>query len=166
MPQRADEQAAQTSLLGLHAVNGNAMRAATLESRLEELGVLRSISKPRVSNDNPYSEFLFRKVKYRPDYTRKPFPSKDLACQWVRSFVDWYNHRHRHSGTKFVTPIQCHSGEAVKRFMSLASGLPSTNRLLSAIQGVGHDRPGGGVNRRLCESISRQMNSKNCGRYR
>ncbi len=43
----------------LHADNGNAMRAATLESRLEELGVLRSFSRPRVSNDNPYSESLF-----------------------------------------------------------------------------------------------------------
>ena len=49
------------------------MRAATLESRLEELGVLRSFSRPRVSNDNPYSESLYRTVKYRPDYPRKPF---------------------------------------------------------------------------------------------
>jgi transposase InsO family protein len=46
--------------LVLHAVNGNAMRAATLESRLEQLGVLRSFSRPRVSNDDPYSESLFR----------------------------------------------------------------------------------------------------------
>jgi transposase InsO family protein len=56
----------------LHADNGNAMRAATLESRLEELGVLRSFSRPRVSNDNPFSESLFRTVKYRPDYPRSP----------------------------------------------------------------------------------------------
>ena len=55
----------------LHADNGNAMRAATLESRLEELDVLRSFSRPRVSNDNPYSESLFRTVKYRPDYPRR-----------------------------------------------------------------------------------------------
>jgi transposase InsO family protein len=61
----------------LHADNGNAMRAATLESRMEELGVLRSFSRPRVSNDNPYSESLFRTVKYRPDYPRKPFASKE-----------------------------------------------------------------------------------------
>ena len=97
----------------LHADNGNAMRAATLESRLEELGVLRSFSRPRVSNDNPYSESLFRTVKYRPEYPRKPFASKDQACQWVGSFVDWYNHRHRHSGIKFVTPHERHSGQAV-----------------------------------------------------
>lgn len=99
--------------LVLHADNGNAMRAATLESRLEELGVLRSFSRPRVSNDNPYSESLFRSVKYRPDYPRKPFASKKQACEWVAAFVDWYNHRHRHSGIKFVTPVQRHSGSAI-----------------------------------------------------
>jgi putative transposase len=72
----------------LHADNGTAMRAATLESRLEELGVLRSFSRPRVSNDNPYSESLFRAAKYRPDYPNRPFASKEEACQWVASFVD------------------------------------------------------------------------------
>jgi len=98
----------------LHADNGNAMRAATLESRLEELGVLRSFSRPRVSNDNPYSESLFRTAKYRLDYPRRPFACKDEACQWVASFADWYNNRHRHSGIKFVTPHQRHSGQAVE----------------------------------------------------
>ena len=82
----------------LHADNGTSMRAATLEVRLEELGVLRSFSRPRVSNDNPYSESLFRTVKYRPNYPNRPFSSKEEACQWVASFVDWYNHQHRHSG--------------------------------------------------------------------
>ncbi|MEA5411463.1 IS3 family transposase [Synechococcus sp. BA-120 BA3] len=100
--------------LVLHADNGNAMRAATLESRLEELGILRSFSRPRVSNDNPYSESLFRTVKYRPDYPRRPFASKEQACQWVAEFVDWYNHQHRHSGIKFVTPQQRHNGQAVE----------------------------------------------------
>ena len=95
----------------LHADNGNAMRAATLEARLEELGVLRSFSRPRVSNDNPYSESLFRTVKYRPDYPRRPFRSQAEACAWVVAFVDWYNHRHRHSAIRFVTPHQRHSGQ-------------------------------------------------------
>jgi transposase InsO family protein len=72
----------------LHADNGNAMRAATLEARLKELGVLRSFSRPRVSNDNPYSESLFRTVKYRPDYPSRPFSSKAEACEWVAAFVD------------------------------------------------------------------------------
>jgi transposase InsO family protein len=60
------------------------MRGATLESRLEEMGVLRSFSRPRVSNDNPYSESLFRTVKYRPawpDYPSRPFASKDQASE-------------------------------------------------------------------------------------
>jgi len=83
-----------------------------MESWLEELGVLRSFSRPRVSNDNPYSESLYRTVKYRPDYPRKPFGSKDQACQWVAEFVDWYNHRH--SGIKFVPLQQRHVGQAVE----------------------------------------------------
>ena len=57
------------------------MRGATLESRLEEMVVLRSFSRPRVSNDNMYSESLFRTVKYRPDYHSRPFASKDEACE-------------------------------------------------------------------------------------
>ena len=84
------------------------------ESRLEELGVLRSFSRPRVSNDNPYSESLFRTVKYRPDYPRRPFQSVEEACAWVAGFVDWYNHQHRHSAIRFVTPAQRHSGQAVE----------------------------------------------------
>ena len=98
----------------LHADNGNAMRAATLESRLEELGVLRSFSRPRVSNDNPYSESLFHTLKYKPDYPRRPFQSVGEACSWVAAFVSWYNDQHRHSGIRFVTPSQRHSGEAVE----------------------------------------------------
>jgi len=88
----------------LHTDNGNAMRGATLEARLEEIGVLRSFSRPKVSNNNPYLESLFRTVKYRPDYPSRPFASKDEACEWVAAFVDWYTYRHRHSGIKFVTP--------------------------------------------------------------
>ncbi len=96
----------------LHADNGNAMRGATLEWRLEEMGVLRSCSRPRVSNDNPYSESLFRTVKYRPDYPSRPSGSKGEACEWVAAFVNWYNHRHRQSGIKFVTPHQSQSKAA------------------------------------------------------
>jgi putative transposase len=84
--------------LVLHADNGNAMRAATLEARREELGVLRLFCRPRVSNDNPYSESLFRTVKYRPGHPNRPFASKAQACGLVASFVDWINHQQRHSG--------------------------------------------------------------------
>jgi len=89
------------------------MRAATLERRLEELGVLRSFSRPSFSNDNPYSESLFSTVKYRPDFRRRPFGSKVQACRWVAEFVDWYNQRYRHSGIKFVTHQQRHDGQAL-----------------------------------------------------
>jgi transposase InsO family protein len=65
------------------------MRSATLETRLEELGVQRSFSRPRVSNDNPFSEALFRTAKYRPDYHSKPLASKEEACQWAATFVEW-----------------------------------------------------------------------------
>ena len=59
------------------------LRAATIESRLEELGVLRSLSRPRLNNDNPFSESLFHTVKYRPDYPRRPFQSVEEACLLV-----------------------------------------------------------------------------------
>ena len=110
-PRESSRQCHQPPL-ALHADNGNAMRGATLESRLEEMGVLRSFSRPRVSNDNPYSESLFRTVMCRPDYPNRPFASNEEACEWVAAFVDWYNHRHRHSGIKFVTTHQRHSGTA------------------------------------------------------
>ncbi len=62
--------------------------------------MLRSFSRPRESNDNPYSESLFRRAKYPPDYSSRPFTRKEATCQWVTSSVDWYNHRHRRSGIK------------------------------------------------------------------
>ena len=64
------------------------MRVAALEVRIEEFGVLRSSSRPRFLSDNPYSESLFRTVKYRPDYSSRPFASKGEACEWVAAFVD------------------------------------------------------------------------------
>jgi putative transposase len=95
-----------------NANNGSAMRAATLEVRLEELGVRRSFSSPRVSNDNDYSKALFRTAKYRPDYPSRPFASKEEAFQWAASFVGWHVHEHRHSAIRFVTTQQRHSGHA------------------------------------------------------
>jgi transposase InsO family protein len=64
------------------------LRERISKGRLKELGILRSFSRQRVSNDNPYSESLFRTAKYRPDYPGRPFTSKEAACQWVSSFVD------------------------------------------------------------------------------
>ena len=70
-----------------------------------------SLSRPSVSNDNPYSESLFRTLKYRPEYPEKPFDDLQDARDWMTLFVAWYNEEHLHSGIKFVTPGQRHRGE-------------------------------------------------------
>jgi hypothetical protein len=63
-----------------------------------------------VSNDNPYSESLFKTLKYRPKYPLKPFDGVSEARDWVTGLVEWYNHEHRHSAIRFVTPAQRHEG--------------------------------------------------------
>jgi putative transposase len=79
---------------------------------LEKLGIMPSFSRPRVSNNNAHAESLFRTCKYRPNYPSKPFDSVDDAREWTLQFVHWYNHQHKHSGLKFVTPAQRHDGQA------------------------------------------------------
>ena len=93
----------------LHSDNGGPMKAATMLATLQKLGIMPSFSRPSVSNDNPYSESLFRTLKYRPKYPVKPFETLEDARQWVAGFVEWYNHQHRHSGIQFVTPAQRHA---------------------------------------------------------
>jgi len=95
----------------LHSDNGGPMKGATMLATLQWLGIVPSFSRPHVSDDNPYSESLFRTLKYRPEYPDRPFESLDDARKWVEEFVRWYNHEHRHSGIRFVTPAQRHSGE-------------------------------------------------------
>lgn len=95
----------------LHADNGSAMKGSTLRATLEKLGVLTSWSRPRVSNDNAYSEALFRTCKYRPEYPPMGFEDLEHARAWVAHFVTWYNEEHRHSAIRFVTPAQRHRGK-------------------------------------------------------
>jgi len=97
--------------LVLHADNGGPQKSATLRATLDKLGVKRSFSRPRVSDDNAYSESLFRTTKYRPDFPVDGFESIDAARIWVLGFVRWYNEEHRHSAIKFVSPGQRHRGE-------------------------------------------------------
>lgn len=97
--------------LVIHSDNGSPMKSATLLAMLLMLGVATSFSRPSVSNDNPYSEALFRTVKYRPQYPKGPFASLEAAQAWFAWFVDWYNNEHQHSGIGFVTPTQRHRGE-------------------------------------------------------
>lgn len=100
--------------LALHADNGGPMKGKTMLVKLEQLGVMPSFSRPRVSDDNPFAESLFRTLKYRPNYPDKPFVLIEDARSWVTSFVDWYNDDHQHSGIRFVTPSQRHAGHDVE----------------------------------------------------
>lgn len=96
--------------LVLHSDNGSPMKGATLIETLYSLGITPSRSRPRVSNDNPYAESIFRTCKYRPEYPEQGFKDRTEAREWVLRFVRWYNHEHRHSGLNFITPNQRHNG--------------------------------------------------------
>lgn len=95
--------------LVLHSDNGSAMRGRTMLCALQWLGIVPSFSRPHVSDDNPYSEAVFRTLKYVPAYPKR-FRDRDAAEAWVTRFVAWYNDEHRHSAIRFVTPNQRHSG--------------------------------------------------------
>lgn len=97
--------------LVLHSDNGSPMKGATMLSTLQKLGVMPSFSRPSVSDDNPFSEALFKTLKYHPGFPDKPFDSLQEAREWVAGFQHWYNEVHRHSALKFVTPSQRHRGE-------------------------------------------------------
>lgn len=99
--------------LVLHSDNGAPMKSVTLLAKLDDLGVTPSRSRPRVSNDNPYSESLFRTLKYRPTWPSEGFSDLAEARAWMKCFADWYNKEHRHSRIKYVTPEQRHKGEDI-----------------------------------------------------
>lgn len=99
--------------LVVHSDNGPAMKGKTMLATMQDLGIVPSFSRPRVSDDNPFSEALFRTLKYRPSYPEGPFASVEAAQAWVDSFVRWYNEDHQHSGIRFVTPAQRHAGQDV-----------------------------------------------------
>lgn len=89
----------------LHSDNGGPMKAFTLVEFLYSMNIMPSTNRPRVSNDNPFSESLFKTLKYRASYPRF-FANQFTAMQWFAGFVDWYNTKHQHSGLAFVTPQQ------------------------------------------------------------
>ena len=100
--------------LTLHSDNGGPMKGATMLATLQKLHVMPSFSRPSVSNDNPFSESLFKTLKYRPSYPDGAFASIEEARTWVTKFVTWYNSEHLHSGIRFVTPQQRHEGRDAK----------------------------------------------------
>ena len=111
MTAAAHRHGVKPKMLALHSDNGNPMRGSTMLATLQQLGVMASFSRPRCSNDNPFSESLFGTLKGRPDYPAGGrFDSDDAARAWVAHFVHWYNHIHQHSAIRFVTPAERHHG--------------------------------------------------------
>jgi transposase InsO family protein len=94
----------------LHGDNGPSVKGTTVLAMLYWLGIAPSHSRPRVSDDNAYAEALFRTAKYRPNFPATGFADLAEARSWAAAFVRWYNHEHRHSGIRYVTPAQRHAG--------------------------------------------------------
>ena len=95
----------------LHGDNGSTLKATTVLAMLHWLGVKPSYSRPRVSDDNAFVKSLFRTAKYRPEFPARGFADLEQARAWAADFVRWYNHDHRHSGIRYVSPAQRHAGE-------------------------------------------------------
>jgi transposase InsO family protein len=130
--------AAQPRPLVLHSDNGSPMKAAIFQEKLYDLGIVPSRSRPRVSNDNAFSEALFRTLKYRPGFPAKGFATLEQARQWVLQFTHWYNHEHRHSALNYVTPAQRHNGKA-------QSVLASRQRVLTKAKSTNPERWSGAI---------------------
>jgi putative transposase len=106
-----DKQQIEAGQLTIHADRGSSMRSRPVAFLMAELGVTKSHSRPHTSNDNPYSEAGFKTMKYRPDFPER-FGSIQDARAFCRTFFDWYNAVHRHSGIAMMTPEQVHYGRA------------------------------------------------------
>ncbi len=95
--------------LTVHADRGSAMRSDGLAQLLGSLGVVRSFSRPHVSDDNAFSESQFKTLKYQPDYPER-FSSPTHARAWCQEFFEWYNDHHQHSGLALFTPADVFYG--------------------------------------------------------
>jgi transposase InsO family protein len=109
--QATEQQKITPGLLTLHADRGGPQRAKPVAFLLADLGITKTHSRPYTSSDNPYSESNFKTLKYRPKFPAR-FDSIEHAREHCRTFVDWYNHEHRHSGIGLMTPAAVHHGHA------------------------------------------------------
>jgi len=109
-----ERQGIDPGTLTIHADRGSVPRGKTIKQLYTDLDCTPSFSRPRISNDNPFSEAQFRTMKYGPEYPDR-FEGYDHARSFCRSFFPWYNHEHRHSGIAFFTPADVHYG----RFASI-----------------------------------------------
>ncbi len=105
------KQGIQPGQLTIHADRGPAMTSKTVALLFSDLDILRSHSRPHVSDDNPFSESHFRTLKYRPEFPDR-FGSLEHARQVCRPLFTWYNLEHHHSGLAFLTPDTVHNGRA------------------------------------------------------
>jgi len=99
--------------LTIHSDRGPSMASQTVAQLLVSLGVVKSHSRPHVSNDNPFSESQFKTMKYRPEFPKR-FGSYEDAKSFCRAFFDWYNNEHYHTGIGLLTPSMLHYGTAPK----------------------------------------------------
>lgn len=106
-----DKQLIQRQQLTLHADRGASMKSKVVAHLLADLGVTKTHSRPRTSDDNPYSEAQFKTLKYRPDFPDR-FGSIQDARVHCQHFFRWYNQQHKHSGIAMLTPQTVHYGHA------------------------------------------------------
>lgn len=109
----SEKIAHQSTPLVLHGDNGSPLKAATVLGLMHQLEITASHSRPRVSNDNAFSESLFRTTKYHPSYPPNGFASLIEAQDWAQRFVTYYNTEHKHRALNFVTPLQKHTAEDI-----------------------------------------------------
>jgi len=105
------KHAVRPEILTLHSDRGAPMTAKCTAQLLADLGVTQSLSRPRVSDDNPFSEAQFKTVKYHPGFPGR-FADQPGATDYCRSFFPWYNHEHRHAGIAMLTPADVYFGRA------------------------------------------------------
>ena len=124
------------------------MTAKCTAQLLADLGVTQSLGRPRVSNDNPYSEAQFKTVKYHPGFPGR-FATIGEAKDFCRAFFRWYNTEHRHGGIGLLTPQQVHLGRAPEviehRRNVLAAALRRPARPLRGWPAEGSGTSGGGL---------------------
>jgi putative transposase len=108
-----ERQGIEPGSLTIHADRGPVPKGKTVKQLLLDLDVVRSFSRPRVSNDNPFSEAEFRTLKYGPNFPER-FEAYEHARDFCLSFFPSYNNEHRHSGLAYFTPADVHYGRVPK----------------------------------------------------
>ena len=105
------KQGVQPQVLTLHSDRGSPMTSKCTAQLLADLGVTRSLSRPQVCDDNPFSESQFKTLKYHPGFPGH-FVDREDATSFCRSFFPWYNTEHRHGGIAMLTPDVVYHGRA------------------------------------------------------